>query len=303
MILALHLNLVLPSREIIKNSQRLLPNLNLLDKLTTAVLTLKKMTASSPTILALDFDGVICDGLIEYFEVAWRTYCQIWSPANDTPPDDLALRFYRLRPVIETGWEMPVLIKALVEGIADEKILHEWATIVPQVLLDDKISAKEIGAKLDNLRDEWIATDLDGWLSLHRFYPGVVEKIKATIASEIKLYIITTKEGRFVKELLQQEGVNLASTAIFGKEEKRPKYEILRELKQTADINPVTIWFVEDRLKTLQLVQKQPDLEDVQLLLADWGYNTQAERKAAQNDPVIKLLSLSQFAKNFSAWF
>ncbi|MHC5726941.1 MAG: HAD family hydrolase, partial [Nostoc sp.] len=37
------------------------------------------MTASSPTILALDFDGVICDGLIEYFEVSWRTYCQIWS--------------------------------------------------------------------------------------------------------------------------------------------------------------------------------------------------------------------------------
>ncbi|TAF20763.1 MAG: HAD family hydrolase, partial [Nostocales cyanobacterium] len=43
------------------------------------------MTANSPTILALDFDGVICDGLIEYFEVAWRTYCQIWSSAKDTP--------------------------------------------------------------------------------------------------------------------------------------------------------------------------------------------------------------------------
>lgn len=260
------------------------------------------MTDSSPTILALDFDGVICDGLIEYFEVAWRTYCQLWSPANDTPPDDLALRFYRLRPVIETGWEMPVLIKALVEGIADEKILHEWVTIVPQLLLDENLQAKQIGATLDNLRDEWIATDLDGWLSLHRFYPGVVEKIKTTIDSDVKLYIVTTKEGRFVKQLLQQEGVDLPSTAIFGKEEKRPKYEILRELKNTADINPVKLWFVEDRLKTLQLVQKQPDLEDVQLFLADWGYNTQLERKAAQNDPQIKLLSLSQFAKIFSAW-
>ena len=260
------------------------------------------MTDSSPTILALDFDGVICDGLIEYFEVAWRTYCQLWSRANDTPPDDLALRFYRLRPVIETGWEMPVLIKALVEGIADEKILHEWVSIVPQLLLHEKLQAKEIGAQLDNLRDEWIAKDLDGWLNLHRFYPGVVEKIKATIASEVKLYIITTKEGRFVKQLLQQEGVDLPAKAIFGKEEKRPKYEILRELKQTADINPVSLWFIEDRLKTLQLVQKQPDLEDVQLFLADWGYNTQSERKAAQNYPRIKLLSLSQFAKNFSAW-
>ncbi|WP_138497132.1 HAD family hydrolase [Nostoc sp. PA-18-2419] len=260
------------------------------------------MIATSPTILALDFDGVICDGLIEYFEVAWRTYCQIWSPTDDTPPDDLALRFYRLRPVIETGWEMPVLIKALMDGIPDEKILHEWVTIAPQILSDNKVQAKEISAKLDNLRDEWIATDLDGWLSLHRFYPGVVEKIKATIANEVKLYIITTKEGRFVQQLLQQEGVNLPPSAIFGKEVKRAKYEILRELIQTAE-NSVSLWFVEDRLKTLQLVQQQTDLKDVKLFLADWGYNTQAERKAIQNNGQIQLISLSQFAKDFCAWY
>ncbi|NDJ22086.1 HAD family hydrolase [Nostoc sp. B(2019)] len=260
------------------------------------------MITSSPTILALDFDGVICDGLIEYFEVAWRTYCKIWSPVNDIPPDDLALRFYRLRPVIETGWEMPVLIKALMEGIPDEKILQEWVAIAPQILLDDKLQARDIGAKLDNLRDEWITTDLDGWLSLHRFYPGVLEKLKLTITSA-KLYIVTTKEGRFVQQLLQQEGVNLPPTSIFGKEVKRPKYEILRELIQAADEKAVNVWFVEDRLKTLQLVQQQTDLEDVKLFLADWGYNTQAERGAAQNDPRIQLLSLSQFAKDFSAWY
>ncbi|QHG17335.1 HAD family hydrolase [Nostoc sp. ATCC 53789] len=260
------------------------------------------MTASSPTILALDFDGVICDGLIEYFEVAWRTYCEIWSPVNDTPADDLALRFYRLRPVIETGWEMPVLIKALVDGIPDEKILHEWLSIAPQLLLNDKLQAREIAAKLDNQRDEWITTDLNGWLSLHRFYPGVIEKLKLTLDSGVKLYIVTTKEGRFVQQLLQQEGVNLPTSSIYGKEVKRPKYEILRGLKQQVENQPLSLWFVEDRLKTLQLVQQQTDLEDVKLFLADWGYNTQAEREAAQNDDRIRLLSLSHFARDFSAW-
>ncbi|AFY42515.1 hypothetical protein Nos7107_1884 [Nostoc sp. PCC 7107] len=263
---------------------------------------LNTMTANSPTILALDFDGVICDGLIEYFEVAWRTYCKLWSPANDTPPDDLALRFYRLRPVIETGWEMPVLIKALLEGMSDEQILQEWTTITPQILLKNNLLAREIGAKLDHIRDEWIATDLQGWLNLHRFYPGVIEKIKLTVASDVQLFIVTTKEGRFVQQLLQQEGVNLPATAIFGKEVKRPKYEILRELIQTANQQPVSLWFVEDRIKTLQLVQQQADLEDVKLFLADWGYNTQPERKAAQDDQRIELLSLSQFAKAFADW-
>jgi len=271
-------------------------------KLTTAVLILKTMTANSPTILALDFDGVICDGLIEYFQVAWRAYCQVWLPANQTPSDDLASRFYQLRPVIETGWEMPVLIKALLAGIDDEKILQKWASIAQQILLEDKLQAKEIATKLDNLRDEWIATDLDGWLSLHRFYPGVVDKIKATLACQVKLYIVTTKEGRFVQQLLQQQGVTLDKEAIFGKEVKRPKYEILRELIQAAKDKAVSLWFVEDRIKTLQLVKEQTDLENVKLFLADWGYNTQPERNAAENDSRIQLISLSQFAQDFFHW-
>lgn len=260
------------------------------------------MTTNSPTILALDFDGVICDGLIEYFEVAWRTYCQIWSPANDTPPDDLALRFYRLRPVIETGWEMAVLIKVLIDGFSDEKIMQKWANITPQILSIDRLQSKEIAAKLDHLRDEWIAKDLNSWLNLHKFYPGVIERIKMTLASGVKLYIVTTKEGRFVQQLLQQEGVNLPPDAIFGKEVKRPKYETLRTLIHSADVQPARLWFVEDRLKTLQLVQQQPDLNQVQLFLADWGYNTQPEREAAKKDSHIQLISLSQFTQDFSKW-
>ncbi|MBD2569065.1 HAD family hydrolase [Anabaena lutea] len=260
------------------------------------------MTVNSPTILALDFDGVVCDGLIEYFEVAWRTYCQIWSPVNDTPPDDLALRFYRLRPVIETGWEMPVLIKALIAGFSDDKILQEWTSITPQILAADNLKAKEVSTKLDNLRDDWIKTDLDGWLSLHRFYPGVIERLKITLASAVQLYIVTTKEGRFVQQLLQQEGLDLTPNAIFGKEVKRPKYETLRELIKKANTQTVSLWFVEDRLKTLQLVQQQSDLDHVKLFLADWGYNTQPEREAGKNDPRIQLISLSHFAHDFSTW-
>ncbi|RAM51492.1 MAG: HAD family hydrolase [Hapalosiphonaceae cyanobacterium JJU2] len=258
--------------------------------------------ANIPSILALDFDGVICDGLIEYFEVAWRTYCQVWFPANETPPAGLASQFYRLRPVIETGWEMPVLVKALLEGIAEVEILQDWHNIHQKILLQDNLNAKEISTTLDKLRDEWIANDLESWLSLHRFYPGIIDKLKSTIASTSKLYIISTKEGRFVQKLLHQEGVNLGSEKIFGKEVKRPKYEILRELIQLHKTSQETVWFVEDRLKTLQLVDQQIDLKDVKLFLADWGYNTPLEKTTAQNDPRIQLLSLSQFGQDFSEW-
>jgi phosphoglycolate phosphatase-like HAD superfamily hydrolase len=259
------------------------------------------MTNNFPNILALDFDGVICDGMIEYFQTAWRTYCQIWKPAQTVPDSDLASSFYQVRPAIETGWEMPLLIRALLSGISEEQILLEWPSIVTQLMIENGLKAAEVGAMLDGLRDNWIAEDLPGWLSLHRFYPGVAESLQKLQGSLVKVAIVTTKEGRFVRELLQLAGVQMPSELIFGKEYNKPKHQILREF-MTAAGNDSTIWFVEDRLKTLLSVKQQPDLSEVRLFLADWGYNTLAEREFVAQNPPIKLLSLSQFAGDFTDW-
>src|ERR687886_764812 len=187
------------------------------------------MANNFPTILALDFDGVICDGLIEYFQTAWRTYCQIWKPVEIVPDEELALSFYRVRPAIETGWEMPLLIRALLTGISQEQILLDWPNIVPHLLTENNLKAQSVGAMLDGLRDNWIADDLAGWLSLHRFYPGVVDRLHSLQESSVKVAIVTTKEGRFVRELLQLAGVQMPSEFIFGKEYNKPKHQTLRE--------------------------------------------------------------------------
>jgi phosphoglycolate phosphatase-like HAD superfamily hydrolase len=259
---------------------------------------------STPDLLALDFDGVICNGLVEYFQTAWRTYCQIWSPDNSTPPEGLVEGFYRLRPVIETGWEMPVLICAQMQGIDEAAILANWGQISQEILVKNGLEPKTLAAQLDGLRDHWISSDLDGWLSLHEFYPGVIQQIQKLLDSPIQVFIITTKEGRFVRSLLQQQGIDFPTQQLFGKESDRPKYQVLRELsiKYTIVGKPPVIWFVEDRLKTLQNVQKYADLVEVGLYLADWGYNTIAERQAAEADRRIRLLSLEQFSQNFSVW-
>lgn len=254
----------------------------------------KTMKADIVGILALDFDGVLCDGLIEYFETAWRTYCQIWNLSNPAPPLEIAESFYRLRPVIETGWEMPILVKALINGVSEPEILQQWSKIAQAILLEDKLVASDIALKLDQIRDEWISSDLTSWLNLHRFYPGVVEKMQSLVDSQLQPIIITTKEGRFVSQLLQQQGVEMPSKLIVGKESKRPKHQILKELIAKTKVK---IWFVEDRLKTLQLVQQQPHLASVKLYLADWGYNTASERESAYQTPGIELISLTEFTQ------
>lgn len=256
------------------------------------------MRAIAPTILALDFDGVLCNGLKEYFLTAWRTYCQVWQPASQEPPEDLAPIFYRLRPVIETGWEMPLLLRAAILGVAEEEIVRDWRAIAQQLLTSENQKSQELEPLLDKQRDEWIATDLDNWLSYHEFYPGTIEKVRSLKGSSTELVIITTKEERFVRKLLHQQGIEFPEGKIFGKGCDRPKHQILRELGASVK----TIWFVEDRLKTLQLVQQQSDLHQARLYLADWGYNTAVQRESARNNPSIQLLSLTQFAADFSTW-
>jgi phosphoglycolate phosphatase-like HAD superfamily hydrolase len=263
------------------------------------------MSANAPKVLALDFDGVLCDGLLEYFQTAWRTYCQLWTPSNATASEEIAEQFYQLRPVVETGWEMPVLIQAILLEIPAAKIFDSWPAIAQQILLESNLQAVQVAAALDQVRDQWIATDLSSWLALHRFYPGVIARLKQFLAESVQPVIVTTKEGRFVEQLLQEQGISLAPNQIFGKEVQRPKHQILRELLATESYqlqDATELWFIEDRLKTLQSVQKQPDLTGVQLYLADWGYNTAVERSIAVQDSSIQLLSLTQFSQDFAAW-
>ena len=254
----------------------------------------------APTLLALDFDGVLCDGLLEYFQTAWKAYCEVFQPDDPAPPPGLAERFYPLRPVVETGWEMPLVLYGLLSGVAEGDILDHWPTLVPQLLAQAGVASPQLGAAVDGVRDRWMAADLADWLGLHRFYPGVLPRLQQAQAEGVELVIISTKEGRFIQHLLAQQGLPLAADRILGKEVKRPKYETLRQL-QAAPAAPA-IWFVEDRIKALQSVQAQPALSAVQLFLADWGYNTATDRAAAQADAHLRRLSLAQFAQPFDHW-
>lgn len=261
----------------------------------------------SPNILALDFDGVVCDGLREYFQTAWRAYTDVFEPSAGAPPEGLAERFYPLRPVVETGWEMPLVLYGLMVGVPDGDILDRWSELVPQLLAQAGVESATLGQAVDGVRDRWIAQDLEGWLSYQRFYPGVIDRLGQAVADDIELVIISTKEGRFIQQLLAQGGLDLPGNGplgptpgnrVLGKEVKQPKYKTLRQIK--AACPGQTIWFVEDRVKALQAVQRQPDLGDVVLFLADWGYNTAADRAMATDG--IYRLALPQLCEPFSDW-
>jgi phosphoglycolate phosphatase-like HAD superfamily hydrolase len=255
---------------------------------------------NEPRLLALDFDGVICNGLREYFQTAEEAYLNIWQEPRAL--EQYRDSFYRIRPVVETGWEMPLLLRALVLGKPEEEIFSQWTQIVKTLLEQEQISPEQIMQEIDNSRDRQIENDLEQWLALHQFYPGIIDKMQQALSQGIQVYIITTKEGRFTQKLLAEAGLKLPSEQIKGKEVKQPKAQTLLHLIESLKYQAEEIWFVEDRLEALQSVQKQDQLRQVKLFLADWGYNLSKAREAAKQDGQINLLSLSQFVSPFTQW-
>ena len=151
-----------------------------------------------PRILALDFDGVVCDGRPEYFQTAWQAYVAAWpAPAlTSSRPEKIAARFSTLRPLIESGWEMPLLVHALLAGVGDEalKDRHAWLAAAPGLMKPAGVSAEALGRALNKVRDDWFARDSAGWLAHHQFYPGVAGQIAALLGGPTEVVIVTTKD-------------------------------------------------------------------------------------------------------------
>ena len=261
------------------------------------------MPEFSPTLLALDFDGVLCDGLHEYFQSSKRTYQLIWPETPDSKLDACAEDFYRLRPVIESGWEMPLLLRALVLNIELEKITNQWTVISEQLTTDEKVDKTQLGTQLDQVRDQFIATELDDWLRLHQFFPGVLDQLSAWLKSPtLLLYVVTTKEGRFVRQLLQNHNLTFPPEQIIGKEIRQPKVKTLQQLCHRHQCDPIQLWFVEDLAKTLNSVAQAPEFANTPLFLADWGYNTATVRSRVKTEGRLHVLNLTQFTGEFGTW-
>ncbi|XP_052117129.1 uncharacterized protein LOC107485747 [Arachis duranensis] len=103
--------------------------------------------------------------------------------------------------------------------------------------------------------------------------------------------------SRFADALLRElAGVTIPPERIYGLG-TGPKVEVLKQLQKRPKHQGLTLHFVEDRLATLKNVIKEPELDQWNLYLGNWGYNTQKEREEAAAIPRIQVLELSDFSK------
>lgn len=232
-------------------------------------------------------------------EYWWAARCAVLrlapmgSPLHDLPeqaPDG----FRALRPLIHKGWEMVLAAAELGRPDLDlPAYLGNYATALTQALTRWRWTPEQLQHSLEQVRSEAIAADLQRWLARHRFYAGVPERLRRLDQEGADWSVLTTKGGAFAAAILAAEA--LEPLWLKG-HEHGSKPEVLASLAAAGR----SIWFVEDRLPTLQAVRATPELDAVRCFLASWGYLGPEDRLGLP--ATIQLLEPDAFAAPLAGW-
>ena len=243
-------------------------------------------------LLVFDFDGVLVDGMREYWWSARRAAlflapsCQLPELAPDA--------FAALRPLIHKGWEM--VLVALELSRSDLDVAHYLSDYDGHTQAARErwgFSPDQLQSALEDLRSDAIQADPAAWRALHSPYPGIPERLRALEAEGSPWLVLTTKGGAFARELLS--GYGLQPLAVYG-HEQGSKPEVLLRLKEQER----PLWFVEDRRITLETVRLTPGLDAVRCFLVSWGYLGPQDRQELPNG--IQLLEPTQFQQPLADW-
>jgi len=246
---------------------------------------------NTKTLYALDFDGVICHSAIETAGTAWIAAQTLWPDMLDQEITDSRIQeFVKIRPCLEYGYEAALIMRLLYQQTGLNTDCSNYQTQIQKLITDNGFNIEALQLLFGRTRDEQIQQAEATWLANNPLFDGIADNLKKLKYED--WVIVTTKQERFVKKILQGSGIELADNRLFGLEKKLSKQVVLQNLIEESPDRPIT--FIEDRLPTLLGVLLNPALNSVKLQLVDWGYNTVNEREIARSKG-IEVIALESF--------
>ena len=247
----------------------------------------------SEKLLLFDFDGVIVDGMNEYWNSALLA-CEKYLNSTDIFIDhnlykQVSNTFIEMRPWVKYGWEMLIIVHEIIKRENplnnNNKInfQNRYHQKCEEILLNNSWVSEDLQKYLDKSRKNQIDQDFDSWVNLHKPFYEVIDFIERIKKNKIKSGIITTKGKVFAEKILEK--LNIFPELVFGYE-SGTKVEIASKLSNDYDI----IGFIEDRKKTLVDIKQNNQTKNIPCYLADWGYLKKPDRNNLPYE--IKLLKL-----------
>ncbi len=249
---------------------------------------------SSQKIFLFDFDGVIVDGMNEY----WHSALLACEKYLNSPHITVHQKFYKripnsfkeMRPWVKYGWEMILIVheiiraENLIRNINQVDFTNKYHLNCQRILKENSWIAEDLQKILDESRKYQIDKDFENWVNLHNPFFEVIDFMEELKKRAIMTGIITTKGQIFAEKILKQ--LNIFPEFIFGYE-SGTKVKIAEELTKSYKV----IGFMEDRKETLIDIKQNSYTSHIPCFLADWGYLKYSDRYNLSNG--IKLLKLS----------
>ena len=252
----------------------------------------------SNKIFLFDFDGVIVDGINEYWHSSLLACEKYLNSPNITVDQKLYQKvpniFKELRPCVKYGWEMVLIVHEIIKkenplnNSNKDEYIKKYHQNSQRLLKDNCWLTEDLQKILDKSREDQIEKDFEKWVDLHKPFFEVLNFMEDLKIRGIKTGIITTKSKIFAEKILKQ--LNIFPEFIFGYE-SGTKIKITEKLTQTYEI----LGFIEDRKKTLINIKQNSETSHIPCFLADWGYLKESDKNKLSNE--IKLLKLGNLGE------
>jgi len=253
-----------------------------------------------PKIILFDFDGVIVDGIHEYWYSSVKACKEFLNSHEIYNNRDLELSetFVEMRPWVKYGWEMVLITHQIIKkndplnnnNKAD--FIKNYSLSCEKILKQNSWKSDDLQKYLDKARESQISSNFEQWINLYRPFKEVISFIKKAQECGLKIGIITTKKKKFTSQILKR--FDIFPELIFGYE-SGTKIETLNNLMNRYEIKG----FIEDRKKTLMEVVANEDTRALPCFLADWGYLKNTDRvNLPKKIKLIKLKDLKDLLAN-----
>ncbi|WP_288262662.1 HAD family hydrolase [uncultured Prochlorococcus sp.] len=248
---------------------------------------------SVPKLFLFDFDGVIVDGMHEY----WHSSLLACEKYLNSPKITVDQKLYKkvpnifkeIRPWVKYGWEMVLIVHEIIKtenplnNFNKYEFINKYHQNCQKILKENAWIYDDLQQILDKSREFQINEDFEAWVNLHNPFIEVINFINELKKRGIKTVIITTKGKIFAEKILKK--FNIYPDFIFGYE-SGTKIKIAEKLTKNYEI----LGFIEDRKKTLIDINQNSITSNIPCFLADWGYLKYSDRNDLNIE--IKLLKL-----------
>ena len=241
-----------------------------------------------PRLLAIDFDGVLCDSTEECIVTAWNAWQNspnfVRDSAEVPEPFQSALRAHR--NYVRTAGEYLILIegarlgRAIASQNAYDKLFEEFGSAI-----------KPYGERFFSARDRLRAEDELHWLALHTVYPGIPDDLHK-LWDNFAVFVVTGKDSKSVQMFFERFDLPIPPAQVYGKDAAHDKLSAIRMIAANLGQPLNSAVFVDDNIHHLLPAHEA----GCRAFLAGWGYHTLEQLELAKQK-CVPILDLETWAE------